>query len=236
MESLVARQTGIVVFENAKRLYEDAKLLEEMDRFPTAYALAILAQEEYGKAFMLHLSAEQAVRWSESLDKAFKSHQCKQLVALVMEYLQRKDYSELSKEWDQLYRGARRLPKHVMDAIHIIVHEYTRGLRRSDWIDESEREIDPQASRIANGILDREKQAGLYVSFGPNGMINRAPHLVTEAQCRIEMERTERVSNAIWVYEGKLEAAPSVESDKIIALFQVLSGIMPIEEFDGKWW
>ncbi len=94
----------------------------------------------------------------------------------------------------------------------------------------------PQATRIANGILDREKQAGFYVSFGANGMITRTPQLITAAQSKAELERTEKVSNAIWVYEGRLEAGAAVEIDKIIALFQVLSGTMTLEEFNETWW
>jgi AbiV family abortive infection protein len=236
MEPTVARQTGIVVVENAKRLLEDAKLLQDMDRYPTAYAIAILAQEEFGKAFMLHLIAEQAVVWSEGLDKAFRSHPCKQLVALIMEYLQREDWLEMQKQWDQLYRGVRKLPTYVIDAVHIIVHEYGRDLNRSDWTDEGKRKVDPQATRIANGILDREKQAGLYVSFGSNGMIRRAPHLITEAQSKNEIERTEKVSNALWIHDGKLEAGAMVEMDKLVALFQVISGIMTMEKFTRVWW
>ena len=40
---------------NGQTLLDDAKLLLEWDRFSTAFALAILAQEEFAKAFLLEL-------------------------------------------------------------------------------------------------------------------------------------------------------------------------------------
>ena len=131
MDQSGCKKAALEVFLNAGRLFEDAKYLEEWGRFPTAYALSILAQEEYGKAFLLHLAVEQAVPWSDGLDRALRNHRCKQLVALVMEFLQRKDFFELLEDPDR-FRGASTLPEHVMDAIHVIVHEHIRELSRED--------------------------------------------------------------------------------------------------------
>ena len=39
--------------KNGDRLLEDVKSMLEWERFPTAYALDVLAQEEYAKAFLL---------------------------------------------------------------------------------------------------------------------------------------------------------------------------------------
>ncbi|NLD46227.1 MAG: AbiV family abortive infection protein [Clostridiaceae bacterium] len=226
-----------MVINNARRLHEDAILLHDMERYPTAYSISILAQEEFGKAFMLHLATEGKMPWNDGLQKAFRSHSCKQLVALIMAYLERNDWDwiDMKERYNELYRGASNFPDFVIDAVHIIVLEYVKQFHRMEWLDSPGREIDPQANRIAKGILDREKQTGFYISIGNNGTVTREPNLITESQSKEELERTEKVSKAIGVVNGKLIAL-SVEVDKIMALFQVLSGTMTVEEFNNSWW
>lgn len=235
MEQEALKKAALDVFRNAERLFEDAKYLQESERFPTAYALSILAQEEYGKTFLLHLAAEQAVPWTEGLDRALRNHQCKQLVALVMEFLQRKDFLELLHDPDR-FTGASTLPEYVLDAIHVIVHEHIQELSREDWLDESSRRVHPIANRIARGILDREKQAGFYVHVGSDGTIRKTPLMVAAEHCTSEIARTERVSDVFWFHEGALQTRASFELPKIVATFQALSGLMPIDEFNEKWW
>jgi AbiV family abortive infection protein len=104
--SSVLQDTLKIVVANAARLLEDATLLEEWERYPTAYALAVLAQEEYGKAFLVHLAADQRVPWTAELEKATRNHLCKQLVALVLEYVRRKDFFDLVEEPDRFEEPA----------------------------------------------------------------------------------------------------------------------------------
>jgi AbiV family abortive infection protein len=47
--------------QNGNRLLQDAKLLFDWDRFSTAFALSILAQEEFAKAFLLRLVMDDAL-------------------------------------------------------------------------------------------------------------------------------------------------------------------------------
>lgn len=229
------KKAALEVFLNAGRLFEDAKHLEEWERFPTAYALSILAREEYGKAFLLHLAVEQAVPWSDGLDRALRNHRCKQLVALVMEFLQRKDFLEFLEDPDR-FRGASTLPEHVLDAIHVVVHEHIRELSREDWLDDAARKVHPIANRIARGVLDREKQTGLYVHVGSDGKVRKSPTMVTAERCKSEIARTQRVADVFWFHEDALQTTASFELPKIIATFQVLTGLMPADEFNDKWW
>ena len=235
MDHQVLKETALEVFRNAERLFEDAKSFEEWERFPTSYALSILAQEEYGKAFLLHLAMEQAVPWTDGLDRALRNHRCKQLVALVMEFLQRKDFMELLDDPDR-FRGASTLPEYVLDAIHVIVHEHIRELSRENWLGDSDRRVHPVANRIARGILDREKQTGFYVHVGSDGKVRKSPSMISAERCRNELARTERVAGVFWFHEGALQVAASFELPKIIATFQVVSGLMPLDEFNEKWW
>ncbi len=234
METTNLRTSAIAGLENAGRLFEDAKLLEEMHRFPTAYALCILAQEEYGKAFLLYLTEKQSIPWTIGLKRALRNHHCKQLVGLLMEYLQRKDFLELLEDPDR-FRGASSLPGHVMDAMHIIVHEHINDLERNDWLDETEK-VHPVANRIARGVLDREKQAGLYVGVGWNGTVQRAPAMITAARCREEIGRTKKVSDALWINKGEVQVVASFDAPKIVATFAALTGVMSADKFNEKWW
>jgi AbiV family abortive infection protein len=222
------------VLQNAARIFDDAKLLDEMGRHPMSYALCILAQEEYGKAFLLYLAHKQSVQWTVEFQKALRNHRCKQLVALLMEYLQRKDFLELLEDPDK-FRGASRLPEYIMDAMHIIVHEHIHGYDRDAWLDD-DKKPHPVANRIARGVLEREKQTGVYVELGWNGTVRKSPSLVSAERCREELARTEKISNVFWVKDGEVEATASFDLPKIVATFAALSGIMPVDEFNEKWW
>ena len=74
-------------FENGKKLLEDAKLLFEWDRFSTALALSILSQEEFAKTFLLELVVDGALPWLPDIQHSMTKHQCKHLLAIVMEWL-----------------------------------------------------------------------------------------------------------------------------------------------------
>jgi AbiV family abortive infection protein len=60
--------------KNGQRLVEDAELLLDFDRHPSAFAVAILAQEEFAKAFMLVLVTEGVVPWTPEMRKLLYSH------------------------------------------------------------------------------------------------------------------------------------------------------------------
>jgi len=233
MDVVVLKNSTREAFSNAERLFEDAKNLYEWDSYPTAYALCILAQEEYGKSFLLHLASENAVPWSGGLERALRNHKCKQLVALIMDYLQRKDFSDLLDDPDS-FRGASTLPSYVLDAIHIIVHEHVRGLTQEEWLDESA-PLHPTVKRIARGMIDREKQTGFYVEVGADGKVGKNPSGITPERCKKEVERTGRVASTLYDHEGIVRTY-ALELPKIAATFQVLSGLMPEDEFNQSWW
>src|SRR6266853_3400654 len=75
------------VLENGDRLAKDAEYLWEMDRFPSAFALCILAQEEYGKAFLLHLVHVKAIPWNADVQRTLRDHATKQLATTIMHFL-----------------------------------------------------------------------------------------------------------------------------------------------------
>ena len=80
-------ETISACISNGKNLLEDSKFLFDFDRFSTALALSVLAQEEFAKAFLLQLVADEAIPWLPEVQRSMARHQCKHLLALVMEWL-----------------------------------------------------------------------------------------------------------------------------------------------------
>jgi AbiV family abortive infection protein len=83
--------------ENGDRLCYDA---EACYNSPAGVALAILAQEEFAKAFMLSLVNEGIIPWTPGVKWSIRNHECKHLFILIMDYLASVDepYSEWMKK------------------------------------------------------------------------------------------------------------------------------------------
>jgi AbiV family abortive infection protein len=84
--------------ENGKKLLEDAKTMLDWDRFSTALALAVLAQEEFAKSFLLQLVADEALPWVPEVQRSMARHQSKHLLAIVMEWLPPFDFDRLEEQ------------------------------------------------------------------------------------------------------------------------------------------
>src|SRR5258708_8380400 len=84
---------------NGKKLLEDAKFLFDCDRLSTALALSVLAQEEFAKAFLLQLVVDEALPWLPEVRRSMARHQCKHLLAIVMEWLPPYDDDEIMKQY-----------------------------------------------------------------------------------------------------------------------------------------
>jgi AbiV family abortive infection protein len=84
--------------ENGKKLLEDAKYLFDSDRYSTALALSVLAQEEFAKAFVLQLVVDDALPWLPEIQRSMARHQCKHLLAIVMEWLPPFDFDLLAEQ------------------------------------------------------------------------------------------------------------------------------------------
>jgi hypothetical protein len=53
---------------------------------PTSLALAILAEEEFAKGFLLFLVGQKIIPWSHGVRRAARDHSCKHLLSALMEY------------------------------------------------------------------------------------------------------------------------------------------------------
>jgi AbiV family abortive infection protein len=72
---------------NGRRLLEDAEMLEFSNPPSTSFAIATIAQEEFAKGFFMVLIARGVIAWSPLMYRASRDHTCKQLLGIVMEYV-----------------------------------------------------------------------------------------------------------------------------------------------------
>lgn len=86
---------------NASRLMDDAMVLEFQERGGGRLAICVLAQEEYAKAFLLYMVREALLSWDTDLLRIMRSHACKHLLAIVMEYVS-PDWETIGELQDKL--------------------------------------------------------------------------------------------------------------------------------------
>ncbi len=206
------------VSSNAKKLLEDAELLLGWDRFSTALALAVLAQEEFAKSFLLRLVKDGAIPWLPEVRQILRRHESKHLAALLLEWLppwetaiaQSEDRMQFHKSWIAWHerRMQRRttgqpdappedlepvrpqvsFPREVAIAINILRHEQVERARGGA----SWKDPDYSkglARKIADGLLDRKKQSALYVNIDKMGRVNCHPDQISPQEAQAAIEK-----------------------------------------------
>lgn len=109
---------------NGRRLLDEAEWLEHMKPPGTSFALATIAQEEFAKGFLLLLVSRDVIPWNPLIYRATRDHTCKQLLGVVMRYMNpdtdeflrrmeewrknHEEHSELLKQFDQAKNAAER--------------------------------------------------------------------------------------------------------------------------------
>jgi AbiV family abortive infection protein len=141
---------------NGKRLLDDAEMLEFAEPPCSSLALAIIAQEEFAKGFLMCLVARDVIPWNSLIFRATRDHSCKQLLGLIMEHLN-PEFDEFWKRMDE------RLAKHnevmkLLDALKSIddPHQRAEMCTRIDTINRSLERF-PATVADAINILRHEK-------------------------------------------------------------------------------
>lgn len=212
-----------------ERLLHDAELLLYPDSVPTAFFLSILAQEEFAKAFLLHLVEMNCIPWNGDIKRVLNDHSCKQLIGLILDFLnpdtdvflERVDLKNIGKKGSWL-------PPYVLDALNVIYHEKVARNSRSAWLHSSEARCDATVKKIAEGDFDKLKQDAIYVRIGRTGAVVSKPTRIDEELAKIELEKAERFRH--------LRGSMVRDYEKITTVFKVLFGIITIEEFNKSWW
>jgi AbiV family abortive infection protein len=165
--------------ENGQRLLEDSIYLNEYDRFPSAKVLAMLAQEEFAKAYIVRLAQEGAFPWCDEIIWATQNHRCKQLMFILMEYLftplsDAKSMLDRDKIMQEKYPNIL-LPKKVADALNIFCYENIKRRKSQSWCWAELPKYDAEAKKIWKGKVERTKHNALYVSVGNDGRVTNIP-------------------------------------------------------------
>ena len=219
-------------YENATRLLDDAQYLLEYGRFPTSYALSILAQEEYAKTFLLFLVGDDAIPWNAEVRRALRDHTCKQLIASIMEYLDAEWQRLISPSFDPA-QFRRSFPSHVADALNIVRHEKVPRMPEWSWVDDTP--VDKQARAIADGEVDKQKQNALYVGLGKTGQVSSSPVSITEKDATLEHEKTQRLKEMFSPYGKNVELLKTVEYSRVSDSFKMLFGTLSLDEYNERW-
>jgi AbiV family abortive infection protein len=223
--------------QNGGRLSEDAEMMLDWERFPSAYALAVLAEEEYAKAFLLTLVDAGALPWSRDVRRALRDHICKQLAAVILDYLS-PDMDEFLRRYDLSKIGERQpiFPSDVLDAIHVICHERLPREWGRWWEGPSDRPLDHRVSSIADGRLDAEKQDAIYVRVGKAGEVASTPEQVSPQMAKTELERTKRIGDQLRPCNKPPGLRDDLDTEKLIAVFKLLTGALSPDDFNRHWW
>lgn len=159
--------------KSGQRLLEDAEWLTH--RESTGVALAILAQEEFAKAFVLALVRDGILPWTDEVRGSLRVHECKHLVTMMMQWLLVvNDLRSKQSVEDVLRRGeSLHLPPDVAIALNIYRHEKIE--RIGGGHPEHYSEWGGLARKVANGKRDHKKQTAFYVDIRDDGGVASEP-------------------------------------------------------------
>jgi AbiV family abortive infection protein len=218
---------------NAKKLLEDAIFLFDWDRYSTALALAVLAQEEFAKAFLLQLVADGALPWLPEVQRSMARHQCKHLLALVLDWVPPLDMGDIEHFKRETARHEQR-----MAWLQRRMDRYKQGLLDPDPDDPEPQEpevpfppdvVDAlniyrheeiermrsgqpwrdddwakgNARKIADGVLDRKKQSAIYVDISKTGEIGLHPGFITSRDASEAIERAKRFTDGPGIFSDE---------------------------------
>lgn len=158
-------------YENACTLLDDARVLNAENRFPRASALAILAEEEFAKSFIV-CSAIQQKRWDSGLWGGLRDHAPKQAVVQGM-----LNYWEWAKKNEEQVAG--------INGRNVI--QYTPSYV-PDESQMAEMLNDLKRSHIKQRKRDKEKQNYLYVAIDRSAKVINDPRSTSEGDARNEIE------------------------------------------------
>ena len=227
MESPHFTEAAAACGANGKRLLNDIEYMDPLSQQATCVAVATIAQEEFAKAFLLILVARGVIGWNRLVYRATRDHTCKQLLGIVMDYVQPRDEFERSMEWlkghkkrvalleaykntsddderqgiwarlEAFAESDNLLPSSVADSINILRHEKIRRWESSSWEWDEPPVYDDTARQVAAGKLDRAKPDALYVRLGRDGNVASSPLASKDRDASAAIEFAKRLGSLI---------------------------------------
>lgn len=201
-------KSSTVCLKNADRLISNAEFIGgDTDTWPTAYALATLAQEETSKAFLLFLVHSGALPWNRQVQRSLKDHTCKQLWLIALEALN-PDIGEFLSKKISIDIDIVAIKNKVGEMLnwyrYAKIHAWEQGF--CDW---DEHPFDKDVKQVVNGKLDKNKQNTLYVKIDLNGKVISYPH-IKELDAKKAIETGKRF---IWFVEDLVKNSNKIDND-----------------------
>jgi AbiV family abortive infection protein len=167
-------ETAHAAYENGCNLRQDAITLFEAARFPRAAALAILAEEEFSKAFILIICAGQG-RWDSNVFKALRRHPEKQGMSEAMRGFY--DWFNDCNKWRMEYNKSALIP--------IPLSQYPDRKNLEDIISKGK-------SYIAKPKKDFLKQDCFYVGYDKRAKISSKPNSIGQNEAQRFLDESDK--------------------------------------------
>ena len=191
--------SALTCVQNGDRLLDEMYDLEFRPIVATRYFMAIIAQEEFAKAFMLLLIRDKVMPFTPEVLRAMNDHSCKQLLGIVMDYviMHWEEIEELKSMIAADGGADGPFPPGVASALNLLRHEKIRRWEGNNWCWGEDPDYDKEAAAIAEGKKDRRKQDALYIRIGRDGRPVNNPASITEADVLAEKDRASRYSGLL---------------------------------------
>jgi len=203
--------------KNGNRLMEDSKYLFDVESYASSYMLAKISQEEFAKGFILKLIKDGALKWTIEVRRSLNHHISKQLMILILEFLNPNDddFEKMIKDYTKFNKQRK-----VYDAINIYVHEILRRWESQNWDWLEDPIYDKKAEFIYKGKEDKIKQNATYIKILKDGQAINSPTEFKKENAAKEIESAER-------YEYFLNIRGDLRYKKIVYLFEMLKLDIP---------
>lgn len=169
---------------NGDRLLFDVEMLSTES--PTSLALAVIAEEEFAKGFLLYLVGIEIMPWNLAIWRASRDHKCKHLLAILMDYA--------DPDIDQMLTASRKSQSRH-EKIMRIYDNLRESLRQglpdtvSEW-----RSLEEQRHRMWNEIRELEEE---------QASADRFPAHVADAINIFRNERIAAFESSGWYRTGE---------------------------------
>ena len=128
------------------------------------------------------------------------------------------------------------MPSHIADVINILRHEKLPKQRQWSWIGDEDPPCNHLARKVADGIVDKQKQDAIYVRLGKDSSVASTPLQITKGMVNEVLKKTQRFGQFFFRSENKFQPNESIDYMKIFWTFKLLFGLCTIEEYEKKWW
>ncbi|MGH8546789.1 MAG: hypothetical protein ACREX3_24890 [Gammaproteobacteria bacterium] len=183
---------------------------------------ALVAQEELAKSFLLGLVDRGIIPWSKHILRASRDHRCRQLLFMVMDYLN-PDLEEFRLRCNVvvIHKQVHKVPQKIRDTINILRHEKIGRWESKTWDWAEDPDWDAEALPWPKDSTERERQDLIYVRLGKDGT---AAHHPKESRVPDFYEQKERANRMAQLAQSLIEEDRGLALDwkKIEEIFRTL--------------